>query len=307
MAMKFTTFRNIVTLVLFASIGGSCYGCYFYWNRAITHQELDRQQAIAVERQHQAQRATELEAQRVVDEAASRAAAVKSAADDIVRQNTPGAFWSQAAGLRAVDKDALALLDRPVVDKIKDGSRGKPYKINVYSDDKRRFNRVKLDLDRDNVDDETWTVFADGRIERKVSKKDNAVYDTIYRLERSGWQDLSAPPAPVATTATTTTTTTAIGAMPLERAVDKAMDAVLRLPVQEKVKDATKGQVFKINLYSDDGARFNRAKIDLDRDDKWDESWTLKSATDIERQVAPADDENYSEVYVASGGAWVKK
>ena len=46
--MKFTTFRNITSLVLFAAVGGSCYGCYFYWSRAITHQELERQQQLAV-------------------------------------------------------------------------------------------------------------------------------------------------------------------------------------------------------------------------------------------------------------------
>jgi len=307
--MKFTTFRNIVTLVLFASIGGSCYGCYFYWNRAITHQELERQQEIVAERARQAEREKQAEAQRATDAAAARALAAATAADDIARKKTPGAFWSKAAGLREVDKAALALLDRPVVDKIKDGSRGKPFKINVYSDDKVRFNRVKLDLDRDNKDDETWTVFADGRIERKVSSADNGTYDGTYRLELSGWQDLSAPvaPVPTATTTTTTTTTASAGGLPQTNAVDAAMAAVLRLPVQEKIKDATKSQAFKINLYSDDGQRFNRAKVDLDRDDKWDESWTFKSATDIERKVAPADDENYTEVYAAQGGAWVKK
>lgn len=305
--MKFTTFRNIVTLVLLASIGGSCYGCYFYWNRAIAHQELERQQAIVLERQAQDARAKELEAQRLVDDAAARARAAEAAANDIARKKSPGAFWLQAQNLREVDKAALALLDRPVVDKIKDGSRGKPYKVNVYSDDKVRFNRVKLDLDRDDRDDETWTVFADGRIERKVSSKDNATYDSIYRLELSGWQDLSAPVAAASPTTTSPTTTAAAGGVPLTNAVDKAMDAVLRLPVQEKVKDATKGQAFKINLYSDDGKRFNRAKVDLDRDDKWDESWSFKGASEIERQVAPLDDENYSEVYVARDGAWVRK
>ena len=85
------------------------------------------------------------------------------------------------------------------------------------------------------------------------------------------------------------------------------METVLRLPVQEKIKDATKAQPFKINLYADNGARaFNRAKVDLDRDDKWDESWTFKDGT-VEKQVAPADDENYTEVYVLKDGAWLKK
>lgn len=47
--------------------------------------------------------------------------------------------------------------------------------------------------------------------------------------------------------------------------------ALLSQPVQEKIKDATKEKPYKANLYSDDGARWNHAKVDLDRDDKDDE------------------------------------
>jgi hypothetical protein len=307
--MKFTTFRNITSLVLFAAVGGSCYGCYFYWSRAITHQELERQEQLAVERGLAAERDARDQAaaaERLKTEAARKET---ERAAELVRANTPGAYWAKADGLRDVDRAALAVLDRPVVDKIKDATRGQPFKVNVYADDKVRFNRLKLDLDRDNKDDETWTVFADGRIERKVSTKDNGIYNETYRLELSGWVDLSAP-APIAAVpeaSTTSTTTTTSTGLPTQREVDVAMATVLRLPVQEKIKDATKSQPFKINLYSDDNARFNRAKVDLDRDDKWDESWTFKSATDIERQVSPDDNEQFTEVFVVHNGQWVKK
>src|SRR5439155_1488816 len=59
--------------------------------------------------------------------------------------------------LRPVDQDALALLARPVGGKMKDATAGKPYKINLYSDDGRRWSRLKVDLDRDDRWDESWT------------------------------------------------------------------------------------------------------------------------------------------------------
>ena len=306
MALKFKTFRNIVTLVLFASIGGSCYGCYFYWSRAITHQRLEEEQESILEQQRRVERSQRATAEREAASIEARAAAAVAAADDAQRTKTPGAFWSaKATGLRDVDIAALALLDRPVVDKIKDGTRGKPFKVNVYSDDRVRFNRLKIDLDRDNLDDETWTIFADGRIERKVSTKDNGVYDVNERLETTGWQSMSTAPVPSAADRYMQPTASS-ATWPKGSASDAAMEVVLRLTVQAKIKDATRNQSFKINLYSDDGTAFNRAKVDLDRDDKWDESWTLKNGT-VEKQVAPADDENYTDVYVAKDGAWLKK
>lgn len=74
-----------------------------------------------------------------------------------------------------------------------------------------------------------------------------------------------------------------------------------------KEKDATRGQPFKVNLYQDSGAAtVTRAKVDLDRDDKWDEKWTF--ATDgISRKVAPGDDEVYSESYAWDGSGWVRQ
>lgn len=86
------------------------------------------------------------------------------------------------------------------------------------------------------------------------------------------------------------------------REVDTLMLALLQRPVQDKIKDASKGRPFKINLYSDDGTRFNRAKVDLDRDDRWDEKWTFKPDGSTEREVAPNDDENYQLRFVLEAG-----
>ena len=73
----------------------------------------------------------------------------------------------------------------------------------------------------------------------------------------------------------------------------------------KKLKDVTKGKPFKVNLYQDDGnSVMNRAKVDLDRDDKWDEKWTF-DGPNVSRKVAPADDENHTELTVWNGSEWV--
>lgn len=76
----------------------------------------------------------------------------------------------------------------------------------------------------------------------------------------------------------------------------------------DKVKDALGGRPYKVNLYKDAGqARVNRLKIDLDRDEKWDEKWTLESADQVKRQIAPNDDEQYTLEYRLEGERWRKK
>lgn len=306
--MKYRNFRNIVALVAFAALGGTCYGCYGCWQVNIAKEEQarrDAEKAFAADKAR-AEEAARVEAARA--EALAATARDNAVADEKARKDTPRAYWSKAPGLRDIDTDVLAIFDRPVVDKIKDASKGKPYKINAYSDDKKRFNRFKVDLDRDEKSDESWTVKDDGTIERKVATADDEKYNQSFRLDiSSGWLSLDAAPPPSTVTTTPTPATTTTTASAGSRAVDTDMFALVKGPAQEKVKDATKGKPYKINLYSDDGARFNRAKVDLNRNDKWDESWTFGADGSVERKVAPGDDENYTEVYAFVGGAWQKK
>ena len=78
-----------------------------------------------------------------------------------------------------------------------------------------------------------------------------------------------------------------------------------------KGKDAIKGRAWKVNLYQDEGhSRVNRLKIDLDRDEKWDEKWTFSTEAGVEkvkRQVAPNDDEAYTEEYRLDGERWSRR
>lgn len=75
----------------------------------------------------------------------------------------------------------------------------------------------------------------------------------------------------------------------------------------DKMKDATKGKPYKLNLYKDAGmTTVNRAKVDLNRNDKFDEKYTFET-TKITLQRAPNDDEKYSETYHWNGGGWTKE
>lgn len=73
----------------------------------------------------------------------------------------------------------------------------------------------------------------------------------------------------------------------------------------DKSKDVSAKRPYKINVYQDSGHKtVNRLKIDLDRDDKWDEKWDF-DGEELRRQVAPADDEQYTQTFRWSGNGWV--
>ncbi|MCB9797121.1 MAG: hypothetical protein H6741_30920 [Alphaproteobacteria bacterium] len=94
---------------------------------------------------------------------------------------------------------------------------------------------------------------------------------------------------------------------PAERGLDRAIARFIGKPISGgKKKDITSGQAAKVNVYMDDGhSVMNRAKVDLDRDERWDEKWTFLDGGGIQRQVAPKDDEAYTQVFVWDGQAWV--
>jgi hypothetical protein len=91
-------------------------------------------------------------------------------------------------------------------------------------------------------------------------------------------------------------------------------DELLRLAgshfTGDKVKDAIPGRPYKINLYVE-GGRVVRAKVDLNRNEKWDEKWSFEiegGAPVVKRQVSPTDDDaSYPLKYRILNGAWVKE
>jgi len=188
------------------------------------------------------------------------------------------------------------LLGTPAnTEKLKDALGPKGPKVNVYAE-AGIWKRAKVDLDRDEKWDEKWT-FTDGRIEQQIAPDDDENYTQT--------QQFTAGEAAVPTVDTAAPEPTpAVEPATAMRPVDAAMDEALGRPVVDKIKDASKGHPFKINLYSDSGNRWDRAKVDLDRDEKWDEKWTFEADGSTERQVAPADDDVYTELWIREGSGW---
>lgn len=75
-----------------------------------------------------------------------------------------------------------------------------------------------------------------------------------------------------------------------------------------KGKDVSKGKPYKINIYQDAGKTVvNRAKVDANRNNKFEDKFTFKDDGSISLEHAPADDENYTESYVWNGAGWTRK
>jgi len=76
----------------------------------------------------------------------------------------------------------------------------------------------------------------------------------------------------------------------------------------DKIKDVYPNRSYKINLYRDQGFKHcNRVKIDFDRDDKWDEKWTIDRDFIIKRDVSSRDDEVYDQKFILVDNKWQRK
>ena len=94
--------------------------------------------------------------------------------------------------LREIDRDILNLLARPMSgEKIKDAFSASAYKVNVYRDAGfAQANRLKIDFDRDENDDEKWTIEGSGtdlKVKRQSSPSDDNNYTEEYLLIGGVW------------------------------------------------------------------------------------------------------------------------
>ncbi len=219
-------------------------------------------------------------------------------------QNPPLGTGGDTRGeaLRDWDRELIALAGKPLPGgKGKDALGGKrPFKVNLYQDAGQSLpNRAKVDLDRDEKWDEKWT-FEGGAVKRQVAPADDDNYTVEYTLVGDRWltaDDLKAP-APTAPTVGDDS--------------DSFHQELIDLANQPlrggKGKDVFSGRSYKVNIYQDAGQPLpNRAKIDLDRDEKWDEKWDFEGPAPerkIKRHVAPNDDEQYTVEYRREAGRW---
>ncbi len=292
--MKFKTFRAIVVVVGVSAIAGAS-----YW--------LVQQRRDAEAREHEVLRQLELE-----ERAAADARAALARADEEAGLVGPYAALLAAPGLRPIDGQILRAASNVVDPKRKDALGPSLPKVNLYSDGGKRWERAKVDLDRDGAWDESWTFAEGGGVERKVSPADDSRYSQVFRLDATaGWIDASPAGAASAIPGTADAPAEAMPAPGAAdgaglRPVDRDILALIRGRGVDKVKDATKGKPYKVNLYGE-GGRFTRAKVDLNRNERWDEKWTFDADGTIEREVAPRDDEAYTEGFALRDGAWVPK
>lgn len=89
------------------------------------------------------------------------------------------------------------------------------------------------------------------------------------------------------------------------RPMDRAILQLLARPTNARLKDVFPDRPYKVNLYREaGGSTIDRVKIDLDRDGRWDEKWSIEG-DDVQRQVAPDDDERYTRSTRLHADAWV--
>jgi hypothetical protein len=211
---------------------------------------------------------------------------------------TPG----RDADLRDMDRKILALVDG--TGEKKDALPSAAYKVHLYQDaGQPKINRLKIDLDRNGKWDEKWT--RDGETwKRHVAPKDDEVYTVEVFLRGGRWVgDAASAPSPSPLPAAGSPSTGVVGIRPGDQKVLER----LKRPLGSKGKDAVPESGWKVNLYQDAGKpAVNRLKIDVDGDGKWDEKWTI-DGEDVKREVAPADDEKYTEEWRLRGGSWVRK
>jgi len=201
---------------------------------------------------------------------------------------------------KGLDDAAIAArADQPANagEKIKDAFKGNPIKVNLYEETQDRvYDRLKIDADRDDVWDQQWTRDASGHWKREDG-----------RLFVAGaWVAEAPTPTPTVTPATTPETPTTPATPPAEPYAAQ-LETIAKVMLEqratsEKIKDYFRGNGPKVNIYDDDkDGRWDRAKVDYDRDEVDDEKLTVKSGY-LERKT-----EKTEVVRVWDNGVWRAK
>ena len=75
-----------------------------------------------------------------------------------------------------------------------------------------------------------------------------------------------------------------------------------------KRADVARGRPYRVDVYQEDGARTTtRARVDLDRDERWDEEWVFEPDGGVRRKLAPNDDEDFRVFEVWTGERFVRE
>lgn len=310
--MRYKTFRALIILGLLGTAGGG----FYTFQQFQEHVRQEEQDALRRANQDlEPSRMAERERETVpADENGARKTAEAASRGASVAPNPVAPLPAGAVALRPMDVEILAAAAANISgDKVKDAIRGRAWKVNLFRDaGQAKVNRLKLDLDRDDKWDEKWSWDPEG-LQRQVAPADDEKYtvQTWYDVNLNAWSPVKPTSGPAPTVAEAApgipaTPTDELALRPMDAEILAAADANIS---GDKAKDAIKGHAWKANLYKDAGeSRVNRVKVDLDRDDKWDEKWTWKNGG-VTREVASKDDEAYDRMFSLdkTGKAWLPR
>lgn len=135
----------------------------------------------------------------------------------------------------------------------------------------------------------------------------SSAFTTVRASQAMAQRDVfpaAPPPSPAPRPTAAPPVRTEPEVFPELRPVDEAAMSALERPLPSAiVEDASPGRPFRVRLArAADPATPGTLTIDLDRDGRFDEKWTL--STPIARDVSPADDEQYTEHTVWSDRGW---
>lgn len=313
MGMKFKTFRNLVIGGVILLVCGAGFA-YNHFNPP----EPEPEPREYPEREPYKPNTPEGRKAELEAKAREMEAKANGALGDLQKNRDPHSDPMLAAILKRIEEPMAG-------SKVKDAFKGRAYKVNLYGSG-GKVERLKIDLDRDNSWDEKWSCETPGVLEgikRQISTADDAtVYDKelFYRggVFRPKEGSEPAPSSGGGETAPSGGETAPSGG---EAPAGDGLDAHQRKLIEKvqagiggpgsKLKDPFKSGP-KVNIYHDAGEPIpNRAKVDLDRDGKWDEKWNferLPEGLKVKRQVSTGDDGSfYDKDYRLREGKWVLK
>lgn len=182
----------------------------------------------------------------------------------------------------------------------------------IQEDGYDTIGRLEVDLDDDRGIDEVW-VFQPNQVVRHVASRDDGQFDRAWLWTGAGWVRAQRPGELVVTPAPSLSgwvrgLFAPPPPPPLLRAVDLDVLAWRGRDLGgARTVEIARGKPWRILLVQEEGgAAITRARVDLDRDEWFDERITFRGDTVI-REVSTADDGRYDQAWRWVGSGWAPR
>jgi hypothetical protein len=212
--------------------------------------------------------------------------------------------------LRPIDKDIFAYIDgieKGTATGNADAFPQIPHQVSIITDRDGKVPRmVRIDFYRDKVVDERWNIDKD-KVTRDVLLT-RGLYQDRFVLEGDHWKlqgglgatllvGLGPTKLPPAETEPL---------RPMDKEIldlAKKADAAGGHHIQSDVNPKAP---YKVSFVRKDG-RVQRAQVDVNRDNRFDETWNLKDPNGVQRLINNPDGPGFSKSYVLKDGKWVRR